>query len=818
LKISLDWLQEFVSWQGSAEELADNLTCLGLNVEGIEEYIQSFPGVVVGKVLAAQQHPNADRLRLCSVFDGEQELAVVCGAANVRAGLNVLLARPGAVLPGGTKIKKSKIRGQESFGMICSAIELGLGAEADGIMELAEDLQPGQGADTLYGFTDIVLDIEVTPNRPDWLSHLGVAREVAALSGTKVTPPRMWKAPKSGGEHLDFNVEIEDFNDCPRYTAHAARGVVVTASPQFMQNRLRAVGARPINNIVDISNYVMFELGQPLHAFDRAKLSGNRLYIRRADPGTKFTTLDETEHELGSDHLVIADANGAVAIAGVMGGANSEVDENTQEILLESAYFRPKLVRQTARNLGLTTESSYRFERQADWDMVLQAAQRTLYLFQEHADARIVPECADRQNPDRSERPGIPLRISQVNRLLGTSLAASETAGLLQNLSLKVVPLGGASDPKSSAASLMVEVPSFRRDLALEVDLIEEIARLYGYNRILGEGRFRGGSGGKRQIEDRVSTQVRQYLANSGFHELATSSFFEQHDLDKLRLAEDDVRTPFLTISNPFHGGGALMRTSLLPSLLSVARHNINAESQLPLRLFQINKVFLPAGEKAENSRHEDEALLPAESLILQIGLVGVQGTGMGGMPADLLELKGLITNLGQLIQQPLEQQSQDHEPFLSPGRQWLLVAQDGRQIGCAGAVAPAVLADFEIELPVVMAEIDMDELVCSRDNLNYHPFSRFPAVKRDLSLLVPQTVSFARLEAVVLENGGDLLDSLELFDIYRGNELPNLTSAIGIRLKFRSDKGNLKGKIVDKSIARIEKGLAEALDVRIRS
>ncbi|MFH1843332.1 MAG: phenylalanine--tRNA ligase subunit beta [bacterium] len=818
MKISLDWLKEFVSWQGSAEELAENLTCLGLNVEGLEEYIQSFPGVVVGKVLDAQPHPNADRLRLCSVFDGEQELAVVCGATNVRAGLNVLLARPGANLPGGLKIKRSTIRGQESFGMICSAIELGLGADATGIMELADDLQPGQAADTLYGFKDVVFDIEVTPNRPDWLSHLGVAREVAALGGTKVTPPRMWKAPKSGGEHLDFNVEIEDFNDCPRYTAHAARGVVVSESPQFIQNRLRAVGARPINNIVDITNYVMFELGQPLHAFDRAKLCGNRLFIRRADSGAKVSTLDDIERELGSDHLVIADANGAIAIAGVMGGANSGVDENTQEILLESAFFQPRLVRQTARALGLATESSYRFERRADWDMVLLAAQRVLFLFQEFAAARIVPEYVDRQNPDRNEKPSIPLRISQVNRLLGTSLTAGEAASLLQTLSLKVVPLGGASDPKSSAASLMVEVPTFRRDLALEVDLIEEIARLYGYDRIVGEGRFRGGSGGKRLLEDRISNQIRQYLANSGYHEMATSSFFEQHDLDKLNLHAGDTRSRPLGIANPFHGGGTLMRTSLLPSLLRVTRHNINAESSLPLRLYQINKVFLPEGEKAVNFRHEDEILLPAESLLLQIGLVGEQGTGLGGLPKNLLELKGLINNLAQLIRQPLDLQPQDHEPFLADGQQWRLMDQDGRQIGSAGAVLPAVLADFEIELPMAVVEMEMGKLVRCQEQVSYRPFSRFPAVKRDLSLLVPRTVSFARLEEVVLDTGGDLLDSLELFDIYRGNELPNLTSALGIRLKFRSDKGNLKGKIVDKSIARIEKALAEGLDVRIRS
>jgi phenylalanyl-tRNA synthetase beta chain len=817
VKISLNWLRDFVTWEETPEELARQLTNSGLNVEGLQPFEIAFPGVVVGEVREVKRHPNADRLTLCQVHDGEQVHSVICGAPNVREGLRVLLARPGARLPGGMHIQKTRIRGEESSGMICSARELGLGADAAGIMELPDETRPGQPADDLYGFHDHVLEIEVTPNRPDWLSHLGVAREVAALRGTKAAPPQVWKARKAQGEQLDLSVEIEDFADCPRYMAHAARGVRVGPSPNFIQNRLRAIGARPINNVVDITNYVMYELGQPLHAFDRAKLDGARIYVRRAKEAPILQTLDGVERKLGVEHLVIADGQGPVAVAGVMGSESSEVDEGTEEVVLESAFFDPLIVRRGARSLGLKSESSYRFEREADWDMVPFAAHRALYLLQKHAGARIVGDWADRQNPDRVAHPGIPLRVAQVNRLLGTELGTSAVASLLQQLQLKVSPLGGARDRSSSAANLMVEIPSFRRDLLAEVDLIEEIARIHGYERIRGQGRFRGGAGGVRRPDDRALLSARRHLASTGYQEIVTSSFCREEDLLRLDLPSDDRRRRPLSVVNARHGGGTLLRTSLLPSLMEVAVRNVNASNALPLRLFQVSKVYLPRNRPPQEAKRPEEKLLPDEPWILQLGLIGLDEAPVGGVPADLLEIKGVVEELAAQLRMPLTLAPGDAVRYLASGQQWRILAAEELPVGAAGAVAPDILAAWDLQLPMVLAEIELSSLEFSRPPLVYRPFSRFPAVKRDLSLLVPDGVAYGEVARLLRESGGELLESLELFDIYKGKGLPDGTVAMGIRLKFRSTAGNLKGETVDKAVMAIVETLAAQLEVRMR-
>ncbi len=817
MKISLDWLRDFVAWEQTPEELARQLTNLGLNVEGLEPFAIAFPGVVVGLVREVKRHPNADRLTLCQVHDGVQLLSVICGAPNVREGLHVLLAHPGAQLPGGVRIQKTRIRGEESSGMICSARELGLGSDAAGIMELPDETVPGQTADELYGFRDHVLEIEVTPNRPDWLSHLGVAREVAALRGTKAAPPQIWKARKAQGEQLELSVEIENFADCPRYVAHAARGVQVGPSPGFMQNRLRAIGARPINNVVDVTNYVMYELGQPLHAFDRAKLEGARIYVRRAREAPTLRTLDGVERKLGAEHLVIADASGPVAVAGVMGSASSEVDAGTEEVVLESAFFDPLVVRRGARSLGLQSESSYRFEREADWDMVPFAAHRALHLLQKHAGARIVGDWADRQNPDRAAHPGIPLRVVQVNRLLGTELDTSAVASLLQQLQLKVSPLGGARDRSSSAASLMVEIPSFRRDLQAEVDLIEEVARLHGYERIRGEGRFRGGAGGARRPDDRALLAARRHLASTGYQEIVTSSFCHEQDLLRLNLPAEDRRLHPLSVVNARHGGGTLLRTSLLPSLMEAAVRNVNASNVLPLRLFQAARVYLPRSEPPREARRPEERLLPDEPCILQLGLIGLDAEPVGGVPADLLEIKGVIEGLAAQLRLPLSLSPENAAPYLATGHQWRIRGGGGGAVGVAGAVAADVLRAWDLEAPVVVAEIELSGLDFQRPPLVYRPFPRFPAVKRDLSLLVPDGVPYGEVSRLAREGGGELLESLELFDIYKGKGLPDGTTAMGIRLKFRSSEGNLKGETVDKAVTAIVNALAAQLEVRMR-
>ncbi len=818
MKISLNWLSDYVTWQGTPEELADRLTLAGLNVEGIEPVEVTFPGVVIAEVRTCERHPDADKLSLTTVFDGEETHQVVCGAPNVRAGLKVLLARVGSVLPGNFKIKKSKIRGMESFGMICSAAELELSADSEGIMELDTDLPPGTSADELYGYTDTVLDVEVTPNRPDWLSHYGVAREVAALEGCLLDAPVVWTPPKTGGERPEISVEIVDFEDCPRYTAHVARDVKVGQAPRWMQDRLRAVGIRPINNVVDITNYVLMELGQPLHAFDRNQLGGAKIHVRRAEAGETVETLDDQVRELVTDDLVIADAGGPVALAGVMGGARSEVSDATTDVLLESAFFKPLLVRRTSRRLQLISDSSYRFERGADWDAVDLGAKRALYLLSQHAGAHISTAIVDRKDPDRGEPASVTLRVEQVNRLLGTDLTATEIVTHLQALGLKCQPLGQASDRDSRAGRLMVTVPSFRRDISQEVDLIEEVARIYGFEQIGSTEGFRARTTVSASPEDDRLAGLRKHLAAVGYHEIVTSSFMDRADLGKLGLADDDTRASMLAIDNPHHGGETLLRTTSLPALLHAVRHNLNADCGVPFRLLQAGKSFLPEGEKRTDIRHDDETLLPEEPFEFTAAVIGRSDKAYGDMPASLMEIRGLLAQLEERLTLGLDLVPGSPEPFHRSGLSWSVVDGDGAVVGSAGVLAPAVLRAFDVDVEVAVLSVDLARLSATGAGIRYQSFPRFPAAKRDLSLVVPDSVTYEAVRSCIEEAGGPLLAECGLFDHFRGESLGEGRAALGIRLKFQSAKGNLKGKAVDKAVEAIRTRLEGDLGVTIRA
>ena len=818
MKISLNWLSDYVTWNGTTEELAQRLTLSGLNVEGVERFVISFPEVVVAEVITREPHPDADKLSVCTVDDGQETKQVVCGAPNVRVGLKVLFARVGAELPGNFKIKKSKIRGVESFGMICSASELRLSAESEGIMELDDDVVAGTKADDIFGYSDEVLDIEVTPNRPDWLSHYGVAREVAALQTSLLDTPVVWTPPKTGGESPKVSVEIDDFGDCPRYTAHLASGVKVGPSPRWMQNRLLAVGMRPLNNVVDITNYVLMEVGQPLHAFDRDKIGGPRLKVRRGKDEERIRTLDGQEHQIGGDDLIIADANGPVALAGVMGGASTEVDSSTSTVLLESAYFVPGLVRKTSRKLQLLSESSYRFERGADWDAVDLGAKRAMYLLHQHADAHISTAIVDRQDPDRKDSEQVTLRVQQVNRLLGTDLTATEIVGHLQSIGLKCQPLGQASDRDSRTGRLMVTVPSFRRDIFKEVDLIEEVARLYGFDSIDSSQGFRAATSVSVRPMDRFLGGVRRMFAAVGFHEIVTSSFMERRDADLLHLAQDDLRRDMLAVDNPHHGGETLLRTTVTPSLLHAARHNLNADRNVPFRLFQVGRSFLPGGRKRVDVRHDDERLLPEEPQILQAAVIGRPGSCYGDLPLGAMELKGLFDILVDRTRLDLRLEPGGEESFFAGGLQWRVLAGNDEPVGRLGSVGPAVLRGFDIEVPIAILEIDLARLNLDMPPVRYEAFARYPAVKRDLSLVVPDSVSYEAVMTRIREAGGPLLATCELFDHFRGGSLDAGCSALGIRLKFQSAKGNLKGKAVDHAIVSITSSLEGELGVTLRS
>jgi len=816
VKISLDWLREYVTWEDSPSALAAKLTAAGLNVEGIEEYRQDFPGVVVARVVHREQHPNADRLSLCRVDVGSgTDVQVVCGASNVREGITVLFAQIGAVLPGGLKIKKSKLRGVESFGMICSAGELEIAGEGEGIVELETELPVGTPAAELYGCEDTVLDIEVTPNRPDWLSHVGVAREVAAIYGTKMSLPSRWSSQQSG-ESIGVKVSVEDYGDCRRFLAFGIQDAVCGPSPKWMQDRLRAIGARPINNLVDITNYVMFEMGQPMHAYDRAKLAGGVVTIKRSVADETVRTLDGQERKVAAGTLLICDEAGPIGLAGVMGLANSEVGLGTSDILLESGFFDAMLVRKASRRMGLLSEASYRFERGSDWDMVEMAPRRALQLFQELASARIVPDWVDRADPDYRSPEDIPLRVWQVSRLLGTEISTDQAAQYLQALSLKVQPMGNPGAASANAVNMMVKIPSFRRDLLQEVDLIEEIVRSHGLDNLSSDSGFRGSDGGVRSERDVQLTKARTWFAAGGYHEIVTSTFMGENDHERLGMPEDDRRRTTISVINPHHGGDTRLRTVLLPSLLAVAGRNLNAGAPAPLRLFQINRTYLPAGEKRQNTRRDDDRLLPEEPLLLQFAIVGSSDTGIDGVPADLLELKGVVGALAAFLRLDLTVEPAIVEPWLQEGAQWRILSGE-KAVGTAGRVAASVAEGFAVEVPVAVAEIDLTRISLQPAPVKFVGFTRFPVVKRDLSLLVPESVSYGSVREAVKRTGGPLLKTVDLFDIYRGEGVPEGFGAYGIRLKFGSGKGNLKGKAVDKAIEGIIDGLKSGLGIEPR-
>ena len=817
MKISLDWLGDLVSWEDSSQVLAEKLTAAGLNVEGIEEFKISFPGVVIAKVISKEQHPDADRLSLCQVDAGTDEpVQVVCGAPNVAEGLTVVFATVGAVLPGNFKIKKSKIRGVQSFGMICSATELELGTDGDGIIELETELPVGTSVDELYGYSDTVLDIEVTPNRPDWLSHIGVAREVAAIYGTKVSFPRTWSSQQTG-ESLGKKVRILDYADCPRYSAFGARSIEVGPSPNWMQHRLLAIGSRPINNVVDITNYVMFETGQPMHAFDQSKLSGITITIKKSEKGQKVVTLDNQERNLEEGTLLVCDDKGPVALAGVMGLANSEVDSGTRNIILESAFFDSFLVRKASRELNLISESSYRFERGGDWEMVIKAAHRALYLLQEHAAAHIVTDWADRFDPDRTSAKDIPLRIWQVNRVLGTEISTDQAATALQALGLKVQPMGNPAASTASAVNIMVKVPTFRRDLFQEIDLVEEIARSYGFDNMKDGAGFTGATVGLRNTSDIASSKIRSWFAACGYTEIVTSTFMVADDQKNMQMPEEDMRFQSLAVMNSHSGGDLNLRTHMLPSVLDVICRNLNSGAPAPLRLFQNNRVYWPAGRKAVNPLQADDVMLPEEPIFLQFAVAGNKEKGLDNVPADLLEIKGVVEALSSYLRVPLNLEVADVEPWLVSGQQWKVTDEEGTTVGSAGRVSGKVLQANEIDVPVAVAEINLDLLNLEPREMKYEPFVRFPEVKRDLSLLVPNGTVYGKVEQVVLESGGVHLESVELFDIYRGKGVTEGHGAYGIRLKFRSAKGNLKGKTVDYAIKQIIEALASRLKIEHR-
>ena len=700
MKFTLSWLSNFVSvGELSPDPLAEKLTMLGLEVDAVTRLYQGLDQIVTAKVLSVKKHPNADRLSLCEVDTGDEVVPVVCGAPNVHEGMVTAMAKPGVHLPDGMKIKKAKVRGEHSLGMLCSTKELQLSEDHSGIMELDKELTAGLSLRTVLELDDTMIEVDLTPNRPDCASVLGIAREVAGYTGQQLHFP-VNAAPELDGSGIDFSVAIVAPEFCPRYSARKLTNVTIEPSPWWLQRQLLAVGMRPINNIVDITNFVMLEYGQPLYAFDYTTLREGKIVVRCPEEGEeKFTTLDGVERTLESDMLMICDGVGPVAVAGVMGGLDSEVTDTTTEILLESACFDPVSIRKTSRRLNLPSEASYRFERGVDPNITLLAMERAVQLMTDLAGATVCEGGAD-EYPGRRDCLELDLRVERVNSLLGISLSSAEIAAYLEGIDFVI---NGVGDPV-----LHVSVPSFRPDIEREVDLVEEIARLYGYDEIPTTLPSIAMEYPTRDTLRQLRNDVATVCTGYGFYEAINYSFVDEKHLDLMGLNADDSRRKVTRLLNPLTEDQAVMRSMLLPGLLENLQRNINHQ-QTDIRLFEVGKVFI----------QEIPDVQPEESYQLCTVCSGMRYPGSSPMyfseqQADFFDIKGLAQELiatlrlqgtsGALSFVAVEDGCQ---PYAIASSSMVIVDGD-IEVGRMGALKEDILKGMGIKQPVFFLELDL--------------------------------------------------------------------------------------------------------------
>ena len=791
MKITYNWLKDYVDFDWEWPELVERLTMAGLEFEGVDALGKRFEGVVIGRVNSCHPHENADRLTVCEVDVGTEVNTIVCGAPNVAAGHTVAVALPGCTLPSGMHIKKAKIRGVESRGMICAEDELGLSDNHDGIMVLSDDLTTGTAFAKATGLDDVMIDFEVTPNRSDCLSLFGIAREVQALTGNALRRPEVHLVESGASTAEDIAINIEATDDCPRYVGRIIRGIKVGPSPAWVQRRLQAIGQRPINNIVDITNYVLLEMGHPLHAFDLDKLADRRIVVRRARADETLETLDHTVRELDEEMLVIADGEKAIALAGVMGGANSEVEEQTTDILLESAYFTPSRVRLARARLGLFTEAAMRFERGADWDAPLQAINRAASLIAELAGGKVAPEPLD-VYPQPGHCPQIPLRIERTNQLLATDLDSDSITQILERLGCQVAP----------GTPLTVTAPSFRPDLQREADLIEEVGRIYGFDRIEGSQAASGPWITRRDPQLTLKQTARQRLLGLGLDETISNTIVETRWLEMAGAAEGAAR-----LANPPTEAQNALRTTLVPSLLDVARRNFNQRAP-SVAIFELGKCF------ASNGSGE----LPSETLCLAAlwaGGVSASPWQADAREADFFDLKGLLEALvgdGDL------RFNREDLPGCRPGHSaWVFLGDE--PLGWIGQAATDLCSGFDLERPVHIFEIRFEALARYWHGRE-HAFSalpKFPPIERDLALVLHENIATAIVINELRNSNPRLVESVEVFDIYQGDQIEEGHKSLAFAIRLRDHKQTLQDVQADKAIAKMLKAVKEKFGARLR-
>jgi len=804
MRVSMKWLRELVDVKLDTPALVDLLDMTGTKVEALHAAGVSVDGVVVGKILTRERHPEADKLWVTTVDVGAAEpLQIVCGAQNFEAGDIVPVALVGATLPNGLTIKKAKLRGVVSEGMNCSAAELGMGADHSGLLILPADAPVGMPFFEYQGSADTVIELEVTPNRPDCLSVAGVAREIGAITGVSARVPA--SAPEESGAPIadSVSVTIDDPALCSRYSARLIRGVRIGPSPEWLAERVASTGTRSISNVVDVTNYVMFELGQPLHAFDAATIgvTGGRsaITVRLAAPGDHLVTLDGQDRALTPDTLVIADPTGPVALAGVMGGADTEVTDATVDILLESACFSPASLGRTSRRLALISEASQRFERGVDPNGCVAALDRAAQLLAEVSGGTVAPGIIDAY-PVPVEPASVTLRVSRANALLGTALDSAVIVGILERLGMGVVTDGDV---------LAVTVPTFRPDVTREADLIEEVVRVHGMEHVpstlpAGRGRV-GGLTHTQELTERVGAALR----GAGLNEAITWSFADPTDLARLEWSLSETELP-VRLLNPMSGDQSELRATVLPGMLRAVAHNRN-RGVADVHLYEIGAVWVTApGRK-----------LPKERTVVAGVLAGAwDRPGWNDRPPalDLFDAKGVLESVIEDLGVARFKLRAADLPWLQPGRS-AEVLVGGDVVGWLGEVHPAVLDAYECTGPVAVFEVQMKPLLkAARDVRAFVDLPRFPGVKIDIALVVAEDVTVERAEQSIRSAGGKLLESARLFDVYRGEGVPEGSKSLAFSLVYRDPERTLTSEEVEQAHEKVVRKATGALGGQLRA
>lgn len=795
--VPIKWLMDYVDIDLEINDFVDSMIMSGSNVESVKETGKNIDKVVVGKIIEIKDHPNAEKLIITNVDVGSEIVQIVTGATNIKEGDYVPVALHGSTLPNGTRIKKGNLRGVESKGMLCSPDELELEAEnlpegtdmTDGIHIFEKEYPLGEDIKKVLGLDDKIIEFEITNNRPDCLSILGIAREAAATLKKDLKYPQIDSPSESKEVDNYISIDVRNIDLCPRLAVRVIKNITIKSSPMWMQERLIKSGVRPINNIVDITNYVMLELGQPMHAYDLKKLNKRKIIVRNANKNEKITTLDEKDRVLDESVLVIADEERAIGVAGIMGGFDSEIENDTREVAIECANFNPVSIRKSSKLLGLRTEASSRFEKGLDMELASFALNRACYLIEKLGAGEVVDGIIDFY-PNKKNKRVIKFDTDRVKWLLGIDVKISEVKRMLKSLEFEV----------TGNKMLDIIVPTFRDDIMMEADINEEIARLYGYDNIPSKLMDTTFTQGLVSDKQKIVDIAKNCLTAQGLFEVLTYSFVSPSSFNKIKLNKDNSSRNAIKLINPIGEDQSIMRTTIIANMLELISRNYNRKVDDGC-FFEISKVYLAKSFPLNE--------LPEEKDVLTIGMYG------GGY--DFYDLKGIIENLLSALNiENYKVVADNHETF-HPGKVAKLLINN-KTIGVFGEVHPIVIDNFDIPLSVFVGEFDFDELVLQTDlDRKYKPLPKFPSIERDIAIVVSDEISAGQIDEIIRTKGAKLVEKVELFDVYKGSQIKEGYKSLAYKIVYRSSEKTLTEKDITKAHNKILNSLANQVGAILR-